>query len=271
MFRQIYDFPRVVLNNADATATDTIHRMKCRANPEQTVANTYTHLTAASAEIEGRSYGGGVLELEPTEATNLLVPAELCDAMPVDKCDEHIRRGRLADVLPPQRPRGSSRSGRSFSDGVHATQSDLGENARSAAIPPPPIVVSDSTAKGQARAQVARLVAAFKRNESDYVSAAYNETQARTDFISPLLAAFGWDVYNAKGHQLALREVIEEPSVEVGEERVNKRPDYEFETRPSAKTLRRSQETQHPHRYGSGAGLSDQALRLFWEVFQYRY
>ena len=99
VFRQIYDFPRVVLNKAGATATDTIHRMKCRADVEETVANAYTHLTAASAEIVGRSYGGGVLELEPTEATNLLMPAELCDAMPVDECDRLIRQGRLGDVL----------------------------------------------------------------------------------------------------------------------------------------------------------------------------
>ena len=99
VFRQIYDFPRIVLNSAGATATDTIHRMKCRASPEQTVANTYTCLTAASAEIGGRSYGGGVLELEPTEATNLLMPAELCDAMPVDECDKLIRQDRLTDVL----------------------------------------------------------------------------------------------------------------------------------------------------------------------------
>ena len=88
--------------------------------------------------------------------------------------------------------------------------------------------MSDSAAKASARAKVAGLVAAFKRNEGDYVSAAYNETQARTDFISPLLAAFGWDVLNARGHQLALREVIEEPTVEVGEERINKNPDYEL-------------------------------------------
>ena len=88
--------------------------------------------------------------------------------------------------------------------------------------------MSDSTTKAAARAQLARLVAAFKQNEADYVSTAYNETQARTDFISPLLAVFGWDVSNAKGHQLALREVIEEPTVEVGEERANKRPDYEL-------------------------------------------
>ena len=99
VFRQIYNFPRIVLNSTGATATDTIHRMKCRTNPEQTVANTYTHLTAASAEIEGRSYGGGVLELQPTEATNLLMPSEFCDAMSIDECDKLIRQNRLADVL----------------------------------------------------------------------------------------------------------------------------------------------------------------------------
>lgn len=99
VFRQIYDFPRVVLNEAGVTATDTIHRMKCHANPEKTVANTYTYLTAASAEIEGRSYGGGILELEPTEATNLLMPAKLANALTVDECDRLIRQNRLADVL----------------------------------------------------------------------------------------------------------------------------------------------------------------------------
>ena len=99
VFRQIYDFPRVVLNDAGATATDTLHRMKCHANPQKTVANIYTYLTAASAEIEGRSYGGGVLELEPTEATSLLMPAKLANALPVEECDRLIRQDRLADVL----------------------------------------------------------------------------------------------------------------------------------------------------------------------------
>ena len=88
--------------------------------------------------------------------------------------------------------------------------------------------MSDDGPKAEARKRVAALVAAFKQNEEDYVGSAYNETQARTEFISPLIAAFGWDVENARGHQLALREVIEEPTVEVGEERAGRRPDYEL-------------------------------------------
>ena len=99
VFRQIYDFPRMVLNQAKVTSTDTIHRLTCKAKPEHVIANTYTYLTAASAEIEGRSYGGGVLELEPTEAERLLMPAKLATALPLDECDRMTRAGDLDDVL----------------------------------------------------------------------------------------------------------------------------------------------------------------------------
>jgi adenine-specific DNA methylase len=100
LFRQIYDFPRVVLNQARATSTDTIHRLTANnGDAERVIANTYTWLTAASAEIEGRSYGGGVLELEPTEAERLLLPAVLNGALPLEECDRLTREGRLDDVL----------------------------------------------------------------------------------------------------------------------------------------------------------------------------
>lgn len=100
LFRQIYDFPRMVLNKAGATSTDTIHRLSSHSQPpEEIIANTYTWLTAASAEIEGRSYGGGVLELEPTEAERLLMPAKLNGAMPLSECDRLTRAGRLDEVL----------------------------------------------------------------------------------------------------------------------------------------------------------------------------
>jgi adenine-specific DNA-methyltransferase len=98
-FRQIYDFPRVVLNRAKAVSTDTVHRMRCQRNPAAVLENVYTHLTAASAEIEGRSYGGGVLELEPTEAERLLLPKELRQGVPVEEVDRLVRAGKLAEVL----------------------------------------------------------------------------------------------------------------------------------------------------------------------------
>lgn len=97
-FRQIYDFPRVVANRAGATATDTIHRLRA-GQPGALMGNIYSHLAGASAEIEGRSYGGGVLELEPTEAERLLVPATLGDCLPLEEVDRLVRAGRLTDAL----------------------------------------------------------------------------------------------------------------------------------------------------------------------------
>ena len=99
LLRQIYDFPRIVLNRAGATCTDTIHRLNCNSEPAQVIPLTYTYLTGASAEIEGRSYGGGILAIEPTEAERLLVPAEFVPAMPIEECDELVRRGHLNELL----------------------------------------------------------------------------------------------------------------------------------------------------------------------------
>ena len=47
--------------------------------------------------------------------------------------------------------------------------------------------MTDAALKAAARARVATLVQSFHRHESDYLRATYNETQARTDFITPLL------------------------------------------------------------------------------------
>jgi transketolase N-terminal domain/subunit len=71
-----------------------------------------------------------------------------------------------------------------------------------------------------ARTRIAELVRNFQLNEADYLAPAYNETQARTDFITPLLEAFGWDVHNVAGLPMAFREVIEEATVEVGVEKL---------------------------------------------------
>ncbi|HNG04640.1 MAG TPA: Eco57I restriction-modification methylase domain-containing protein [Nitrospira sp.] len=100
LFRQIYDFPRIVRNDCGATATDTIHRLTVNGcDRSELIASTYTYLTAASAEIEGRSYGGGVLELEPTEAERLLVPHELNHALPLEEADIFIRSKGMDGLL----------------------------------------------------------------------------------------------------------------------------------------------------------------------------
>ncbi len=76
LFRQIYAYPKMVANSARAISTDTIHRVRCH-QPELAAplaAAFLNSLTFAFAEVMGRSYGGGVLELEPNEADRLLLP-----------------------------------------------------------------------------------------------------------------------------------------------------------------------------------------------------
>lgn len=82
--------------------------------------------------------------------------------------------------------------------------------------------------KTQSRERVERLVAAFQANQAGYLRADYNETQARTDFISPLLSALGWDVPNERQLPRSLREVIEEANVTIEDDARARRPDYEL-------------------------------------------
>ena len=87
--------------------------------------------------------------------------------------------------------------------------------------------MTEPDAKAAARHRIGELIESFKRNETDHLQSTYNETQARTDFITPLLEAFGWDVHNTTGKPGGLREVVEEATVDVGE-KAQKKPDYEL-------------------------------------------
>lgn len=141
--------------------------------------------------------------------------------------------------------------------------------------------MSSSDAKAAARAHLAELVRNFRRNEADYLRPTYNETQARTDFITPLLEqVFGWDVHNTKGQPLALREVTEEATVEVGQERLSKKPDYELRLarqrklfveakKPNVKIDRDRAAAFQTRRYGYSANLPISILTNFHQLAVY--
>jgi adenine-specific DNA methylase len=80
MLRQIHLAPRLTVNAAAATSTDTVHRVRLTHDIDPTALATVFHNSAtfAFAEIMGRSYGGGVLELEPAEAEQLPIPPPAC-------------------------------------------------------------------------------------------------------------------------------------------------------------------------------------------------
>jgi hypothetical protein len=71
-FRRNNLFPRLILNKAEAYTTDTMHRVfiKEKTNKNAFVASFYNSLSLAFSEIVGRSYGGGVLVLMPSETEN---------------------------------------------------------------------------------------------------------------------------------------------------------------------------------------------------------
>lgn len=75
MLKRAHHFPRLILNSANAYTTDTAYRIRSlEIQPEKLVYCFINSLTALTAELEGRHYGGGVLELVPSEIEKLLIP-----------------------------------------------------------------------------------------------------------------------------------------------------------------------------------------------------
>ena len=93
LLRQIHDAPRIVDNQTRATCTDTIHRLRMlNGTSSNWLASSFLNsVTAAFAEIRGRSYGGGVLELEPREAESLPIPPLSTTSPSLDEVDELVR------------------------------------------------------------------------------------------------------------------------------------------------------------------------------------
>jgi len=84
--KRSHHYPRVVVNEARSFTTDTIYRgrmLTADCSPGDLAASFHNSLTLLTAELEGRSFGGGVLELVPSEVARLttLVPAKAESAL----------------------------------------------------------------------------------------------------------------------------------------------------------------------------------------------
>lgn len=94
-------FPRLILNKAQAYTTDTMHRVfiKETTNKNAFIASFYNSLSLAFSEIVGRSYGGGVLELMPSEAEQILLPYKNESTELLETIDKMMRSKKSIDDI----------------------------------------------------------------------------------------------------------------------------------------------------------------------------
>lgn len=84
------DGPKLALNEAEGTSTNTIHHILFkepmpRYRKRAIALAMQSTVTQLSAEFVGRSYGSGVLKLEPSDCRKLLVPVPRCSQQEVSR------------------------------------------------------------------------------------------------------------------------------------------------------------------------------------------
>jgi adenine-specific DNA-methyltransferase len=100
--KRAHNFPRLILNSAGAYTTDTAYRIRTtrsRVSAKTLVYAFVNSLTALTAELEGRHYGGGVLELVPSEIEKLTVPVIEPNGFDFAALDQRVRDSVDPDSL----------------------------------------------------------------------------------------------------------------------------------------------------------------------------
>lgn len=98
-------WPRLVVNRSGYTCTNNILRVLWKGERSaedwlRLALGTLSTLSQLSAELVGRSYGGGVLKLEPKELARLavpLIPVEASDGLAL-KVDSLLRQKKLSEA-----------------------------------------------------------------------------------------------------------------------------------------------------------------------------
>lgn len=100
MLKRSNGMPRLILNEIEAYNTDTAYRIspKDGVHAESLVYCFINSITALSAELEGRFYGGGVLELVPSEIERLLT-VYVGDEWDIQKLNKDIKTMSKDDLL----------------------------------------------------------------------------------------------------------------------------------------------------------------------------
>jgi adenine-specific DNA methylase len=99
--RRNHVYPKLILNGANAYTTDTMHRVfiKGGINKNAFIASYYNSVSFAFSEIVGRSYGGGVLELMPSETESIFLPYKEANQELMTEIDEMMRNKTDIDII----------------------------------------------------------------------------------------------------------------------------------------------------------------------------
>lgn len=99
--RRNNQYPKFVLNEAKAYTTDTMHRVfiKEGVNKKAFVASYYNSLSFTFAEILGRNFGGGCLELMSSEVGDIYMPYRVENETLFAEIDKMLRHKRTADEI----------------------------------------------------------------------------------------------------------------------------------------------------------------------------
>ena len=94
-------YPKFVLNEVGAYTTDTMHRVYIHEgiNHKALVASYYNSLSFLFAEMLGRNFGGGCLELMPSEAGAICLPYREENVTLFDTIDDMLRKGCDTDKI----------------------------------------------------------------------------------------------------------------------------------------------------------------------------
>lgn len=84
-----------------------------------------------------------------------------------------------------------------------------------------------------APSEILGLIDRFQEQYDSYRAPSYGETALRREFVDPFFKSLGWDIDNKQGHAEAVKEVIHEDSIKIGD--AMKAPDYCFRTGPARK------------------------------------
>jgi adenine-specific DNA-methyltransferase len=103
MLKRCHNIPRLIHNTVGAYTTDTAYRIRPTGiNPKRFVYSFINSLTALSADLEGRHYGGGVLELVPSEIEKVIIPLPKSVRPKLRQLDTAFRASSIEHVLETQ-------------------------------------------------------------------------------------------------------------------------------------------------------------------------